>query len=300
MKTINAARSGTFHLGSDLPVHRLGFGAMRITGPGVWGPPADRAEAVATLRRAVDLGVNLIDTADSYGPYVSEELIAEALHPYPAGLVIATKGGYKRPGPDQWDITCRIERLRDALHGSLRRLRRDRIDLYQLHRVDPAVPEEEQFGFLQRAQCDGTIRHVGLSEVSVEQIQRARRFFPVVSVQNRYNLANREWEAVVDYCDRERIAFIPWAPLQAGQVSRAGLTQYARLTLRSVDRKRTSAIARIAKRHGATPSQIALAWLLRRSAVMLPIPGTSRTRHLEENVEAGTIELSTEDFVGLC
>jgi pyridoxine 4-dehydrogenase len=296
---ITAALSGTFHLGGDLPVNRLGFGAMRVTGHGVWGPPPDRAEAIATLRHAVDLGITLIDTADSYGPCISEELIAEALHPYPAGLVIATKGGYRRPGPDQWEVDGRIDRLRDALDGSLRRLRLNQIDLYQLHRIDPAVPEEKQFRFLQHAQRDGAIRHIGLSEVSVEQIQCARQFFPVVSVQNRYNLVDREWEAVVDYCDRERIAFIPWAPLQAGQVARAGLAACARLLFRSVDRKRASAIARIARRHDATPSQVALAWLLRRSPVILPIPGTSRRRHLEENVGAAAINLSEDEYLAL-
>lgn len=299
MTSTNAALRRTFHLGGDTPVHRLGFGAMRVTGPGVWGPPPDRAEALATLRRAVDLGVNLIDTAESYGPHVSEELIAEALHPYPRDLLIATKGGFDRPGPDRWEVNCRVERLRDELEGSLRRLRLDRIDLYQLHRIDPAVPEQEQFGFLRLAQRAGQIRHIGLSEVSVEQIQRARQFFPVVSVQNRYNLVDREWEAVVDYCDRERIAFIPWAPLQAGELGRTGLADRVRSMLRSVDRKRRRALSRIAKQHRATPSQIALAWLLRRSAVVLPIPGSSRTRHVEENVAAAAIELSREDFVAL-
>src|ERR1700704_1527960 len=196
-----AALSGTFYLGGDLPVQRLGFGAMRITGPGIWGPPADRSEAIATLRRALDLGVNLIDTAESYGPFVSEELIAEALHPYPAGLVIATKGGLDRPGAHRWEPNGRPERLREALDGSLRRLRLERIDLYQLHRIDTAVPEDDQFGFLKQAQSAGKIRHVGLSEVGVAQIARARRFFTVAAVQNRYNLVDREWEAVVDYCD---------------------------------------------------------------------------------------------------
>ena len=213
---IDATLSGTFRLGGDLPVHRLGFGAMRITGKGIWGPPADRTEALAVLRRCVELGTTLIDTAESYGPYVSEELIAEALHPYPPGLVIATKGGLDRTGPDRWPVNGRPERLREGLDGSLRRLKLDRIDLYQLHRIDPDVPEEDQFGFLQRAQQDGKILHVGLSEASVEQIQRAQRFFTVVSVQNRFNLVDREWEAVLDYCERENIAFIPWYPLQIG------------------------------------------------------------------------------------
>ena len=218
-----AAASGTFQLGGETLVHRLGFGAMRLTGKGIFGPPSDRAEAIATLRRCLDLGVNLIDTAESYGPFVSEELIAEALFPYPAGLVIATKGGLDRPGPDRWDTNGRVERLTAALHGSLRRLKLERIDVYQLHRIDPAVPEEEQFEFLQRVQREGQIRHVGLSEVSVAQIQRARKWFQVASVQNRYNLVDREWESVLDYCDREGIGFIPWFPLQAGEVGRAAI-----------------------------------------------------------------------------
>ena len=272
---------------------------MRITGPGVWGPPSSRADAIATLRRAVDLNINLIDTAESYGPHVSEELIAEALYPYPQRLVIATKGGFDRPGPDHWQVNCRVERLREELDGSRRRLRLDCIDLYQLHRIDPAVPEQEQFGFLQRAQAAGHVRHIGLSEVSVEQIERARKFFPVVSVQNRYNLFDREWEAIVDYCDRERIAFIPWAPLQAGRMARTGLADYARLMMRPADRRKRRAVARIARRLGATPSQVALAWLLRRSPVVLPIPGSSRARHVEENVAASAIDLSGEDFAAL-
>jgi aryl-alcohol dehydrogenase-like predicted oxidoreductase len=271
---IDATLSGTFRLGGDLPVHRLGFGAMRITGKGIWGPPADRTEAVAVLRRCVELGTTLIDTAESYGPYVSEELIAEALHPYPPGLVIATKGGLDRTGPDRWPVNGRPERLQEGLDGSLRRLKLDRIDLYQLHRIDPDVPEEDQFGFLQRAQQDGKILHVGLSEASVEQIQRAQRFFTVVSVQNRFNLADREWESVLDYCERENIAFIPWYPLQIGAAGEG------------------KAIGAIAARYKATPSQIALAWLLRRSPVMLPIPGTSRVPHLEENVAAAGIWLT--------
>lgn len=276
---ISAAASGTFNIGGDIPVHRLGFGAMRITGPGIWGPPEDRVEAIATLRRCLDLGVNLIDTAESYGPYVSEELIAEALQPYPNDLVIATKGGLDRPGPHQWQANCHPARLRDALEGSLRRLRLERIDLYQLHRIDPEIPEEEQFGFLQWAQREGMIRHIGLSEVSVQQIQRARRFFRVAAVQNKYNLIDREWEQVVEYCEREQIAFLPWYPLQVGKVGETG-----------------GPVTAIAQRHGATPTQIALAWLLRRSPVMLPIPGTSRRQHLEENVAAANIMLSQQEF----
>jgi pyridoxine 4-dehydrogenase len=269
----------TFAIGGDLPVSRLGFGAMRITGNGVWGPPRDRDEALRVLRRAIDLGVNFIDTAESYGPYVSEELIAEALHPYPADLVIATKGGFDRTGPNQWVVNCRPERLREGLDGSLKRLRVNRIDLFQLHRIDPDVPEEEQFGFLADAQRAGEIRHIGLSEVNVEEIERARGYFEVVSVQNRYNLADREWESVVDYCERETIAFIPWFPLAVGELANAG-----------------GPLARIAERHDALPAQIALAWLLRRSPVMLPIPGTSQVKHLEENMAAGRISLTEAEF----
>ncbi len=281
MKTqaATAAASGTFSIGGDLPVHRLGFGAMRITGPGIIGPPADRNEAIAVLRRAVELEVNFIDTAESYGPHVSEELIAEALHPYPKGLVIATKGGFDRPGPGQWRENARPERLGEELEGSLRRLRLERIDLYQLHRIDPNVPEEDQFGFLQRAQQEGKIRHIGLSEVTVDQIERARRFFPVVSVQNRYNLAERHAEPVVEHCERESIAFIPWYPLLVGKIG-----------------EKREAIAEVARRHQASALQIAIAWLLQRVRVMLPIPGTSRVSHLEENVAAAGIKLSPEEF----
>jgi pyridoxine 4-dehydrogenase len=276
---MNASHSGTFLLGGDLPVHRLGFGAMRITGDGVWGPPKDKREALAVLRRAVELDVNFIDTAESYGPHVSEELIAEALHPYPKGLVIATKGGLDRPGPDQWTPNGRPERLREELEGSLRRLRLDRIELWQLHRIDPNVPEDEQFGALQDFQREGKVRHLGLSEVTIDQIERARRFFPVVSVQNLYNLAERQWETVVDHCERENIGFIPWFPLQVGKLAEG-----------------QGALARIAKARGATPAQIALAWLLRRSPVMLPIPGTSRVKHLEENIAGAEIQLTDEEY----
>ena len=276
---LDASRGGTFTIGGDLPVNRLGFGAMRITGQGIWGPPADRAEALAVLRRSVELGINLIDTAESYGPYVSEELIREALHPYPEGLVIATKGGLQRPGPDQWEPDGRPERLREGLEGSLRRLGLERIDLWQLHRIDPAVPEEEQFGAIQEFVREGKVRHVGLSEVTVEQIERARKFFPVVSVQNRYNLGDREWESVVDHCDREGIGFIPWFPLAVGKLAEG-----------------EGPLGEIAERHGARPAQVALAWLLRRTPVMLPIPGTSRVKHLEENVAGASIHLSDEEF----
>ena len=265
-----------FQLGGDLPVHRLGFGAMRITGKGVWGPPADRDEARTVLRRAVELGVNLIDTAESYGPKVSEELIAEALHPYPKGLVIATKGGFDRTGPDKWVVNGRPERLREELEGSLKRLRLERIDLWQLHRIDPNVPEAEQFEAIAEFQRQGKIRHVGLSEVTVDDIERARKRLTIVSVQNRYNLGDREWEPVLDYCERENIGFIPWYPLATGKLARGG------------------AVAKIAKKRKATPAQVALAWLLRRSPVMLPIPGTSKVKHLEENMGAAAIELSEE------
>jgi aryl-alcohol dehydrogenase-like predicted oxidoreductase len=286
-----------FDLGGDLPVKRLGFGAMRITGPGVWGPPPDRVECIATLRRVPELGINLIDTAESYGPHISEQLIAEALHPYPAGLVIATKGGFDRSGPHQWEANGRPERLREELDGSLRRLRLDRIDLYQLHRIDPAVPESEQFGMLQEAQHAGKIRHIGLSEVSVEQIERARQFFPVASVQNRYNLIDRDWDAVVDYCTRERIAFIPWYPLKAGEVTRTGVKQSLKRLLGKA--QEPEGVKAVARRHNATPSQIALAWLLQRSPVILPIPGTSRRDHLEENSRATSITLSADDISAL-
>ena len=293
-----AALSGTFLLGGDLPVHRLGFGAMRLTGTGVWGPPADKPEAIATLQRARDLDVTLIDTAESYGPHVSEELIAEALYPYPSGLVIATKGGIDRRGPQLWLDNGHPSRLREGLDGSLRRLRVDRIDLYQLHRIDSKVPEEDQFAFLQEAQRQGKIRHIGLSEVSVEQIARARRVFPVASVQNRYNLVDREWEDVVDYCERERIAFIPWYPLQAGEVGKGGLRQEVRKLLGRVQQGNPELPA-IARKHQATRSQIALAWLLRRASVMLPIPGTSQRKHLEENVAASAITLTDEELAAL-
>jgi pyridoxine 4-dehydrogenase len=273
-----AAEGGTFLIGGQHAVNRLGFGAMRITGKGIWGPPADRAEALAVLRRAVELGVNLIDTAESYGPFVSEELIAEALHPYPAGLVIATKTGLERPGPDKWVPNGRPERLRQGLEGSLRRLRVDCIDLYQLHRIDAAVPEEDQFGTFQEFQREGKVRHVGLSEVTVEQVERARRSFAVATVQNRFNYGDREWEAVLDHCDREGIGFIPWYPLQVGRLGEAG-----------------TPLAQVAAARGVTPGQVALAWLLQRSPVMLPIPGTSRVKHLEENVAAAGLRLTAAE-----
>ena len=287
---------GTLNL-ADLCVGRLGFGAMRLTGAGVWGPPRDRREAVMTLRRAVELGVNFIDTAESYGPYVSEELIAEALFPYPSDLVIATKGGFDRSGPDQWRANGRPERLREALEGSLQRLRLSRIDLYQLHRVDPAVPEDEQFGVLRDMIAEGFVRHVGLSEVDAAQINRARRFFPVVSVQNQYNVADRHWDSVLDYCTRERIAFIPWHPLGAGSLTRHGAALAVRRFL-GRDQSPPS-ISEVARRHRATPSQVAIAWLLQRSPIVLPIPGTSKRAHLEENLSAARLDLTPEDVATL-
>jgi aryl-alcohol dehydrogenase-like predicted oxidoreductase len=276
-----AAAAGSITLGGTITVNRMGFGAMRLTGRGIWGEPRDRAEAVRVLRRAVELGVNFIDTADSYGPNVSEEIIAEALYPYPEGLVIATKGGLERPGPDQWVENGRPEHLRKQLQGSLRRLRLDRIDLWQLHRIDPAVPADEQFGVMAEFQRDGLVRLVGLSEVPVADIERARRSLDIVSLQNRYNVTDREWEAEVDYGEREGIAFIPWFPLVAGDLSEDG------------------PLARVAKRRGASVYQIALAWLLARSPSMLVIPGTSSVGHLEENVAAAEITLSSEELAEL-
>lgn len=275
----SAAASGTFRIAGDLPVHRLGFGAMRVTGPGIWGEPRDPQEAVRVLQRSVELGINFIDTADSYGPEVSERLIAEALHPYPQGLVIATKAGLVRPGPDQWVTNGRPAHLRASCEASLRRLRLDRIDLYQLHRIDAAVPADDQIGTLKELQAEGKIRHIGLSEVSVTQIKHALSIVPIVSVQNRYSLTDREHEKVVDYCEREGIGFIPWYPLAAGALAASG-----------------GRLERVAARHGATPMQIALAWLLTRSPVMLPIPGTSRVSHLEENVAAATVKLTDDDY----
>jgi pyridoxine 4-dehydrogenase len=269
-----AKKSGEFLIGNDLRVTRLGFGAMRITGDGVWGEPANRAEAIRVLRRAVELGVNFIDTADSYGPGVSEEIIAEALYPYPAGLVIATKGGYARPGPNQWVEDGRPEHLRAACEASLRRLRVEQIDLYQLHRIDPKVPVEDQLGALRHLRAHGKIKHIGLSEVSVRQIQHARTIVPIVSVQNRYSITDRGSEDVLEYCEQEKLGFIPWFPLAAGRVSGS-----------------ESPIGRVAARWKATPSQVALAWLLARSPVILPIPGTSRVDHLEENVAAAELRI---------
>ena len=278
MTAPSAAPSGTFDIGGDLTVNRLGFGAMRITGKGVWGEPDDRAEALRVLRRLPELGVNFIDTADSYGPFVSEDLIREALHPYD-GIVVATKGGYTRHGPDEWEELGRPEYLRQCVLMSLRRLGVERIDLWQLHRIDEKTPRDEQFGVIADMQREGLIRHVGLSEVSVADIEDARRHFEVVSVQNMYNLVSRRSEDVLDFCAREGIAFIPWYPLGAGRLAREG-----------------TVLDRVAKKLGATGAQIALAWVLQRSRVILPIPGTSRVSHLEENVAAASIELDADDF----
>ena len=269
-----AESAGEFSIGNDLLVTRLGFGAMRITGKGIWGEPADRAEAVRVLRRAVELGINFIDTADSYGPGVSEEIIAEALYPYPAGLVIATKGGFDRPGPDKWVENGKPGHLKSACEGSLRRLRLERIDVYQLHRIDPKVPAEDQLGALKDLQAQGKIKHIGLSEVSVQQIQHARTIVPIVSVQNRYSISDRGSEDVLEYAEQQGIGFIPWFPLAAGRLSGPGST-----------------LARMATQWSATPSQVALAWLLARSPVMLPIPGTSKVQHLEENVAAASLKM---------
>jgi pyridoxine 4-dehydrogenase len=270
----DAAASGTFRIGDDLVVRRLGFGTMRLTGKGIWGEPQDRDEAIRVLRRAIELGVNFIDTADSYGPEVAERLIAEALHPYPSDLVVATKGGFVRPGPDRWVTNGHPDYLRAACEASLRRLRVERIDLYQLHRIDAAVPADDQIATLKRLQAEGKIRHVGLSEVGVAEIAHARTIVPIVTVQNRYSLTDREHEAVLEYSEREGLGFIPWYPLAAGALSAPG-----------------GPIERIAARLGITTSQLALAWLLHRSPVMLPIPGTSRVPHLEENVAAASVTL---------
>jgi pyridoxine 4-dehydrogenase len=268
----SAAAAGVFAIGGDLAVNRLGYGAMRVTGQGVWGPPADKAGALATLRRTLELGVNLIDTADSYGPGTSEELIAEALYPYPAGLVIATKGGWERPGPGQWTHNASPKHLAQALEGSLKRLRLDRIDIHQLHTPDNAVSFEASIEALARLREQGKIRHVGLSNVTREHIERARRIVPIVSVQNRYSFADRESDFIVDYCEQNDIAFLPWAPL--GQAKEAH-----------------DAVKKVANDLAATPLQVALAWLLKRSKVILPIPGTSSVKHLEENIAAASLEL---------
>lgn len=276
-RNISATLAGKVSLGGEISVHRLGFGAMRLTGDGIWGPPKNRSEAIAVLRRAAELDVNFIDTADSYGPDASEELIAEALFPYPKDLVIATKGGWNRPGPNQWTHNATPAHLREAVEGSLKRLRLERIDLYQLHMPDPLVSIEDSVGTLAQLKNEGKIRLIGLSNVTQEHIERARRIVPIVSVQNRYSFSDREWDYVVDYCERNGIAFIPYFPLAAGRVAGQILEQ-------------------IARAHQATPHQVASVWLLKRSRVILPIPGTSSVKHLEENVAAASLQLSDEEF----
>jgi pyridoxine 4-dehydrogenase len=276
-KELSASLAGKLSLGGEISVHRLGFGAMRLTGEGIWGRPKDRNKALAVLRRAVELDINFIDTADSYGPNVSEELIAEALYPYQAGLVIATKGGWNRPGPDQWTHDATPQHLRKAIEGSLKRLRLDRIDVYQLHIPDPAVSFNASVETLAQLRHEGKIRLVALSNVTQEHIERARKIVPIVSVQNRYSFADREWDYVVEYCERNGIAFIPWYPLGAGKVAGEVLN-------------------RIAQSRNVSPTQVALAWLLHRSPTMLPIPGTSSIEHLEQNVAAASLRLSEEEY----
>jgi len=275
----SAKASGTFSLGGDLSIYRLGFGAMRITGEGIWGEPKDRDESKRVLKRLPDLGVNFIDTADAYGPEVSENLIAEALHPYPAGLVIATKGGFTRQGPNRWAVVGRPEYLRQCVEMSLRRLKIDRIDLYQLHRIDPQVPVEDQIGELKKMQKEGKIRHIGLSEVSVKDIEQAKKTAPIVSVQNKYNMGDRTHEDVLQYCEKNNLGFIPWFPLEAGKLNKAG-----------------SVLDQAAKAHNASSAQLAVAWLLHHSPVTLPIPGTSSIQHLEENVAAAEIKLTDMEW----
>jgi len=277
----DASRSGTFKIGGTLEVHRMGFGAMRITGPGIWGPPKDKAEAIRVLKRLPQLGVNFIDTADSYGPDVSEELIREALHPYD-GLVIATKAGFTRSGPDRWTVNTRPEHLKEAAKKSLKKLGVERITLWQLHRVASTIPMAEQFGAVKDLIDDGIIEHAGLSEVSVDEIKAARKVFPVATVQNHYNMASRESDDVLAYCEENGIGFIPWYPLAAGDLAEGG-----------------GALDRAAKAHNATHAQVALAWLLQRSPVMLPIPGTSKVAHLEQNVAAAAITLSAAEMEAL-
>jgi pyridoxine 4-dehydrogenase len=281
MSTPNAA-SGDFSIGGDLPVQRLGFGAMRITGPGIWGEPKDREEAKRVLKRLPDLGIDFIDTADAYGPGVSESLIAEALYPYPAGLVIATKGGFTRQGPNKWAIVGRPEYLRQCVEMSLRRLKLERIDLYQLHRIDPQVPVEDSLGELKKMQIEGKIRHIGLSEVSVKEIERAQKAVAIVSVQNKYNIADRTHEGVLHFCEKHHLGFIPWFPMEQGKLNRSG-----------------SVLEDAATSRKATTAQIALAWLLHHSPVMLPIPGTSSVMHLEENMAAAELKLTDAEWQSL-
>ena len=279
--TVTAALAGTIDIGGDMPVNRFGFGAMRLTGQGIWGEPADREECKRVLRRALELGINFIDTADSYGPEVSERLIAETLYPYPEELVIATKGGLQRPGPGQWDPDGRPEHLRAACEGSLKRLRVDQIDLYQFHRPDPKVPFEESIGALKALKDEGKIRHLGLSNVTTDQVEQAQKITPIVSVQNRYSVYERSSEPVLEFCSLEEIAFLPWRPVEGGELAATGV------------------VAQIASRNGATPAQVALAWLLGHSPVMLPIPGTSKVTHLEENLGAVGLGLAPSELAEL-
>jgi len=281
MSKLDASQSGSFKIGGDIEIHRLGFGAMRLTGPGVWGPPEDRKEAVRTLRRVPELGINFIDTADSYGPNVSEELIREVLHPY-KGLLIATKAGFRRSGPRAWETDGRPDYLREQALKSRERLGVESIGLWQLHRIDPKVPRDEQFSAVRSLIDDGIIRHAGLSEVSVDEIKAAAKVFPVATVQNKYNLVDRGSEGVLDYCEQQGIGFIPWFPLGAGKLAESG-----------------SILDAMARKRSVTPGQLALAWILKRSPVMLPIPGTSKVAHLEENVAAAAIHLSDEEFAAL-
>ena len=282
MTTPNTAASGTFTIGGDLTIHRLGFGAMRLTGEGIWGEPRDRAEAKRVLQRLQGLGVNFIDTSDAYGPFVSEELIAEALHPYPKGLLIATKGGLVRTGPAKWEPVGRAPYLRQCVEMSLRRLKVERIDLYQLHRFDERTPVEESLGELKKMQSEGKILPLGISEVSVADIKRARKVVEVVSVQNKYNISERAHEDVLEYCEQENIGFIPWFPIAGGKLVQPG-----------------GPLEKLATQHGATKAQVSLAWLLHRSPVILPIPGTSSVKHLEENVAAANLKLSDTEWASL-
>lgn len=286
MSIPSATSSGTFAIGGDLPVHRLGYGTMRLVGDGAWGEPEDRGEARRVLRRAIELGVNLIDTADAYGPEIAEEILAEALHPYPPGLVIATKGGITRQGPAKTEYVGRAGYLIQCVELSLRRLRLERIELYQLHRIDPRTPLEESLGALRRMQEQGKIRHIGLSEVTPAEIEQARKIVPIVSVQNRYSLADRRHDATLGYCEKQGIAFLPWYPMAGGKLMRGGQSA-------------AEALAPIAARNSIPVAQLALAWLLRRSPVMLPIPGTSKIAHLEENIAAASIHLPDSEWAAI-
>jgi pyridoxine 4-dehydrogenase len=275
---MNQNFQSTYKIAGDFKVNRMGYGAMRVTGEGIWGPPKDREECIRVLKRTVELGINFIDTADSYGPYISEELIAEALYPYPKDLVIATKGGLLRTGPNQWPINAHPDHLREALEGSLKRLKQDQIQLYQLHRVDPEVPFETTLEFLQKIQEEGLVKHIGLSEVSVEQIKKAQQYIRAVSVQNMYSVDNRKWESVLEYCNENDLAFIPWYPLNAGNVQAIELLQ------------------KVGNKHKASAQQVALSWLLHHSNNILLIPGTSKLKHLEENYKAMDVRLTEEDM----